>query len=102
MKKLTPDALAALARAYLKSAWIAAPQWDAEKRQWVRISPHGTATSSCGAPDFTGTPKTDADIKPHQRLMWKRCQQCHLIRPWGGCYRNAMPRKVLYTPGGQR
>ena len=37
MKKLLSlDALAELARAYLKSVWIAAPQWDAEKK-------HGSA-----------------------------------------------------------
>ena len=103
MKKLTPAALVELARAYLKSSWIAAPQWDAEKKAWVRISPHGTATSSCGAPDFTGTPKTDTDIKRHQQLMWQRCQRCHLIRPWGGCYRNTVVRPTTaYTPGGSK
>ena len=102
MKKLTMEALADLARAYLKSPWIKAPQWDTEKKQWVSIHPHGTATSSCGAPDFTGTPKTEADIKPHQRLMWQRCQRCHLIRPWGGCERNTVPYTKAYTPGGRR
>ena len=101
-KTLSLDALTALARAYLKSAWIGAPQWDSVKKRWVRISPHGTATSSCGAPDFTGTPKTEADIKRHQRLMWQRCQRCHLIRPWGGCFRNATPYTKSYVPGGQR
>ena len=90
MKKLLSlSELTELARVYLKSAWIAAPQWDLEQKRWVRISPHGTATSSCGAPDFTGIPKTDTDIKRHQRLMWQRCKRCHLIRPWGGCYRNS-------------
>ncbi len=102
MKKLTMEALAELARAYLKSPWIKAPQWDAEKKQWVSIHPHGTATSSCGLPDFTGIPKTEADIKPHQRLMWQKCQRCHLIRPWGGCARNTVPYTKAYTPGGQR
>ena len=103
MKKLLSLAeLTELARAYLKSPWIAAPQWDLVKKRWVRISPHGTATSSCGLPDFTGTPKTEADIKPHQRLMWQRCQRCHLIRPWGGCARNSTPYKKSYSPGGKR
>lgn len=91
MKKLTREGLVELASAYLKSVYISAPQWDKEKKQWVTINPHGTSTSSCGAPDFTGTPKTDADIKPHQRLMWQRCQRCNLIRPWGGCARNFVP-----------
>lgn len=91
MKKLTREGLVELARTYLKSVYISAPQWDAEKKAWVTINPHGTSTSSCGAPDFTGMPKTDADIKPHQRLMWQRCQRCHLIRPWGGCARNNIP-----------
>ena len=93
MKKLLSlSELTELARVYLKSAWIAAPQWDLEQKRWVHISPHGTATSSCGAPDFTGIPKTDTDIKRHQRLMWQRCKRCHLIRPWGGCARE---RKVI-------
>ncbi|MDE0327349.1 MAG: hypothetical protein OXN27_25760 [Candidatus Poribacteria bacterium] len=91
MKKLTREGLVELASAYLKSVYISAPQWDAEKKAWVTINPHGTSTSSCGAPDFSGMPKTDADIKPHQRLMWQRCQRCHLIRPWGGCARNTVP-----------
>ena len=90
-KALSLNALAELARAYLKSAWIAAPQWDKIQNRWVRISPHGTATSSCGAPNFTGIPKTEADIKRHQRVMWQRCKRCGLMRPWGGCYRNSMP-----------
>ena len=103
MKKLLSlDALAELARVYLKSAWIAAPQWDTEKKQWVRISPHGTSTSSCGLPDFSGAPETEADIKPHQRVMWQKCQRCSLIRPWGGCYRNVKPYTKSYSPGGQR
>ncbi len=106
MKKLTMEALADLARAYLKSPWIAAPQWDLEKKQWVRISPHGTSTSSCGVPDFSGIPKTEVDIKPHQRLMWQRCKRCNLIRPWGGCARNSAfydkSNTYTYTPGGRR
>ena len=103
MKRLLSfDALAELARVYLKSTWIAAPQWDVEKKQWVRISPHGTATSSCGAPDFTGNPKTEADIKRHQQLMWQKCQRCGLIRPWGGCARNTVRYTKKYTPGGKK
>ena len=103
MKKLLSLAeLTQLASAYLKSAYISAPQWDVEKKRWVRISPHGTSTSSCGAPDFSGMPKTDADIKPHQRLMWQRCQRCHLIRPWGGGARNSIRYTKEYTPGGKR
>ena len=103
MKKLlSQDALVELARAYLKSPWVASPQWDLAKKRWVRISPHGTATSSCGAPDFTGIPKTEADIKRHQRLMWQRCQRCRLIRPWGGCYRDTAPYTREWIPGGQR
>ena len=99
---LSLDALAELARAYLKSPWIGSPQWDLVKKRWIHISPNGTATSSCGAPDFTGIPKTDTDIKRHQQLMWQRCQRCHLIRPWGGCYRNAAPYTREWLPGGQR
>ena len=102
MKKLTREVLVELARAYLKSPYISAPQWDTEKKRWVRISPHGTSTSSCGVVEFTGMPKTEADIKPHQRLMWQRCQRCHLIRPWGGCARNTVPYTKVYTPGGKR
>ena len=34
MKKLTPEALVELARAYLKSPYISAPQWDKEKKRW--------------------------------------------------------------------
>lgn len=104
MKKLLSlDELKELARAYLKSPWIAAPQWDLEKKQWVRISPHGTATSSCGAPDFSGIPKTEADIKPHQRVMWRKCRRCGLIRPWGGCdWNKVVHRTIEYTPGGKR
>ncbi|RKU21056.1 hypothetical protein C6499_22820 [Candidatus Poribacteria bacterium] len=103
MKKLMSLAgLTELARAYLKSAWIASPQWDSVKKRWVHISPNGTATSSCGAPDFTGIPKTDTDIKRHQRLMWQRCQRCGLIRPWGGCARNTVPYTKEWFPGGQR
>ena len=99
---LSLDALAELARAYLKSPWIGSPQWDLVKKRWIHISPNGTATSSCGAPDFTGIPKTDTDIKRHQQLMCQRCQRCHLIRPWGGCYRNAAPYTREWLPGGQR
>ena len=105
MKKLLSlDALAELARAYLKSVWIAAPQWDAEKKQWVHISPHGTGTSSCGVREFTGIPETEADIKRHQQLMWRRCQRCHMIKPWGGCSSGdpVRPPQIEYTPGGKR
>ena len=42
MKKLLSLAeLTELASAYLKSAYISAPQWDVEKKRWVHISPHG-------------------------------------------------------------
>ena len=102
MKKLTPEALVELARAYLKSPYIAAPQWDLEKKRWVRISPHGTSTSSCEVVEFSGIPKTEADIKPHQRLLWQKCRQCGLIRPWGGCARNDVPYTREYTPGGRK
>ena len=91
-----------LAKAYLESPFISAPQWDEEKRQWVTLTPHGTGTSSCGAPDFTGTPATDADIKPHQKLLWRRCQRCQLIRPWGGCDRRQKPGTYSYIPGGRK
>ena len=102
-KVLSLDALAELARVYLKSAWIAAPQWDAEKKAWVRLSPHGTSTSSCEVVEFSGIPKTDADIKPHQRVMWQECRRCGLIRPWGGCSWNKyFPPTTIYTPGGKR
>ena len=102
MKKLTPEALVELARVCLRSPWIAAPQWDKEKKQWVSIHPRGTSTSSCGVPDFSGIPKTEADIKPHQRLMWQRCKRCNLIRPWGGCARNSIRYTKVYNPGGRR
>ena len=107
MKKvLSLDALAELARVYLESAWIAAPQWDHIQKQWVRLSPNGTGTSSCGAPNFTGIPKTKADIKRHQRVMWQPCKRCRLIRPWGGCARNSAfydkSNTYIYTPGGRK
>ena len=103
MKKLLSLAeLTELARTYLESVYISAPQWDAEKKAWVTINPNGTATSSCGVVDFSGMPKTDADIKPHQRLMWQRCQRCNLIRPWGGCDRLQRPKTYLYDPGGRK
>ena len=102
MKKLTPEALVELARAYLNSPYISAPQWDLEKKKWVTINTLGTAESSCGVPEFTGIPKTDADIKPHQRLMWRRCQRCNLIRPWGGCHRKPeKPKTYIYDPRGR-
>lgn len=103
-KPLSLDALAELARAYLKSPWIAAPQWDKVQKRWVHLSPYGTGTSSCGAPNFTGIPKTKADIKPHQRVMWQPCKRCGLIRPWGGCARNSALYNFSYTftPGGKK
>ena len=99
---LSREALAELARVYLKSPYIRAPQWDLMEKRWVSISPHGTATSSCGVPHFTGIPKTDTDIQRHQRRLWQRCQRCHLIRPWGGCFRHATPYGKSYFPGGHR
>lgn len=102
-KVLSRDALAELARVYLKSPWIAAPQWDAEKKRWVRLSPHGRATSSCGAPDFSGIPTEVSDIKRHQRLMWQECRRCGLMRPWGGCsFADAGPRRKAWQFSGGR
>ena len=69
-----------LAEAWRNSPGFGAPYWHDGK--WVWLSPHGDAYTKCGSPI---RPPKEADIKPHQRELWKKCWQCNTIRPWGGC-----------------
>ena len=75
---LSPESLKALAEATRKQPGFGCPQWH--EGRWVWLSPHGDSRTRCGSPI-----PPPAEILPHQELIWAKCQNCGIRRPWGGC-----------------
>ena len=77
-KILSPEELKALAEGTRHQPGFGSP-YGFEGR-WVWLSPHGNGHSRCGSP----VPPPE-EIKPHQELLWEKCQFCNSRKPWGGC-----------------
>ena len=75
---LTPESLKALAEAVRKHPNFGAPQWH--EGRWVWLSPYGDSRTRCGSP--IPPPENPG---PHQKLLWAKCRNCGIRRPWGGC-----------------